>query len=93
MMYVILTLYIARKRRDFQGEPGPMDDYCEPVNESDSDGSDNGDDDDDTSTSSVILVNTDEEDQDDFVVDDDVIDGVKIASLEKDNSAAALPGQ
>lgn len=69
-----------------------MDDYCEPVNESDSDGSDNGDDD-DTSTSSVILVNTDEEDQDNFVVDDDVIDGVKIASLEKDNSAAALPGQ
>lgn len=92
MMYFILTLSIARKRRDFQGELGPMDDYCEPVNESDSDGSGIGDDD-DTSTSSGILVNTDEEDQDDFVVDDDVIDGVKIASLEKDNSAVALPGQ
>ena len=66
-----------------------MDDYCEQVDESRSDGSD----DDDTASSSIVQINTDEEEQDDFVVEDDVIDGVKVASSGKDNSMVTLPGQ
>ncbi|KAI7887469.1 hypothetical protein K492DRAFT_189403 [Lichtheimia hyalospora FSU 10163] len=76
----------SRKKRNFEGELGPMDDYCEQVDESRSDGSD----DDDTASSSIVQINTDEE-QDDFVVEDDVIDGVKVASSRKDNSMVALP--
>lgn len=83
---------LARKRRDFEGEAGPMDDYCEHEGGSGSDESDD-DDDDDTAASSIEQVDTDEEDQDDFVVDDDVIDGVKVVPSEKDDSAIALPGQ
>lgn len=87
-------LSLARKRRDFAGEAGPMDDYCEHEDdESGSDESDDDDADDDTAASSIEQVDTDEEEQDDFVVDDDVIDGVKVVPSEKDDSAIALPGQ